>query len=769
MKSRTRASWLPFAAGVLSLVTLVAWGERLARTGLALQVREPGGRVVASFGRASLDAFRINVLLAREPRAVRAEWTGYWDVPAPGLEELVLKSDGVASVRLGDVEVGGGRGQRVRHRVPPGPQRLSVAYEPSVPDPGLSPRGELFLKGTTADGRPVPVARSRLFARPPSSWDVAMRWLIAAPATGAALAWAWLLITAVRAKDDSTLRKAGLLVLPASILLLAAALRFEAVVITYWGAEAPGWAEALAASIRDARPGGFEHEPTSHPYAGDPFSYLMIARSMGGFYEPSVREPLYPALTRWALTLSGGSNIGINFLSAASSALVSLAIFALGWRLLSPWAGALAGLLWAMEWRAIVLSTEGWRDDLFTLLVTVCVYAMLVLRREPGSRAALVLGIAGGFALLTRLTSFSFLVPGLFAVVLLPGDASRWVRARAAGLSFVWMLLLAGPFMAACAIGYGDPFHAVNAHAAFYSRRAGNAGVPDVSRLFSTLFSPWEFLETGFIGVTSHPFDNKWSGLGALFPGLDQAARTLSLAGLVLLLWKVEGVISILVFLCAVVPYAWTWNIPGGDEWRFTLPVYPLFLAAAAVAVESGVRLVRDLIAAEFRRSAVLAIARYLATALLLASISGWTFRWLDWLRVREAIAERRPALIEPGSQAGFFFVRGWATDETAGKAARASVTGAEALLRLPIPENLGARLVIRVASNVPGPTRILMGDREIGSLPGQGQGVTVMATIEIEAGSARKAGAAELRFIASGPSGAIPAVGFLWVRIEPL
>jgi hypothetical protein len=43
------------------------------------------------------------------------------------------------------------------------------------------------------------------------------------------------------------------------------------------------------------------------------------------------------------------------------------------------------------------------------------------------------------------------------------------------------------------------------------------------------------------------------------------------------------------------------------------------------------------------------------------------------------------------------------------------------------------------------------------------------MATIEIEAGSARKAGAAELRFIASGPSGAIPAVGLLWVRIEPL
>lgn len=309
MKPRTHDGRLLFAACGLSLLALVARGERLAHTGLALQVREAGGRPVASFGHASPDAFRINALLAREPRRLRAEWTGYWDVPAPGLEEMILESDGVASVRLGDAEVAGGGRQRVRHRVPPGPTRLSIVCEPSVPEPGAR------AASCSSRGRPRMGERSRL-----------------------------------------------------------------------------------------------------------------------------------------------------------------------------------------------------------------CV------------------------------------------------------------------LLLAGPFMAACALGYGDPFHAINAHAAFYSRRAGFASVPNMSRLFSTLFSPWEFLETGLTGLTSHPFDNKWSGLGALIPGLDLAARALSLAGLVLLLWRVEGVFTILVFLCAIAPSAWTWNIPGGDEWRFTLPVYRLLLITAAVALEGAIR-----------------------------------------------------------------------------------------------------------------------------------------------------------------------------------
>jgi len=766
----TRGTRLRLLACGLSLLALVAWGERLARTGLTLQVREGDSGVVASHAHAVLDPFRINALLAREPRALRAEWTGYWDVPAPGFDEIVLKSDGVASARLGDAEIVEGGSHRVSTRVTPGPRRLSVTYEPALAGPSESPRREIFLKGITSEGRSVTPARSRLFAGSPSARDVIMRWLSVVFPAGAAFAWAWIFILGVRDGGLGTTVKRWAPILPTGILILAAALRFEAVVVTYWGIDAPDWAEGLATGIKDLRPGGFEHAPTAHPYEGDPFSYLMIARSMGAFYEPAVREPLYPALTRVGLTLAGGSDIGINFVSAVSSALVSLAIFAVGSRVLSPGVGVLAAFLWAIEWRTIQLSTEGWRDDLFTLLVAVCVFGMLALRASPGRRSATVLGIAGGLALLTRLTSFSFLIPGLLAAVLLPAPASRGDRARAAGMSGLWMLLLAGPFMAACAIGYGDPFHAINVHAAFYSRRAGHEGVANVSQLFSTLLSPWEFLETGLAGLTTYPFSNKWFGLGAIFPGLDSVAKVLALAGLPVLLWRVEGVIAILVFLCSIVPYAWTWNIPGGGEWRFTLPVYPLFVISAAVALETALRLLPGMFGSGSRRASLLLLARYAATAALLAAVSVWTFRWLDWLRVGEAVAQRRPALIEPGSPARFFFASGWAWDRPAGRAATVSMVGMEARLRLPLPPNVGVRVVLRVgdASGAARDVRILFGDVPVGSISDSREGGEV-ATVDLDARSPRTGGVVELRFIASGPVNDHPSLSLLWVRLEPL
>lgn len=769
MSLGTRGTRLRLTACGLSLLALVACGERLARTGLALQVREAGAGVVASQAHATLDPFRIDALLAREPRALRAEWTGFWDVPAPGFDEVVLKSDGVASARLGDAEIGEGS-HRIRTRVTPGPKRLSVVYEPALAGPSGSPRREIFLKGITADGGSVTPLRSRLFARAPSARDVIMGRLSVVLPAGAVFAWVWVFILGVREGGLGATLKRWVPILPVGILIIAVALRFEAVVVTYWGIDAPDWAEGLAAGIRDLRPGGFEHAPTAHPYEGDPFSYLMIARSMGGFYDPGVREPLYPALTRLALTLSQGSDIGINFVSAISSALVSLAIFAVAWRVLSPWAGALAAFLWAIEWQTIQLSSEGWRDDLFALLVAVCVFAILGLRANPGRRSATILGIAGGLALLTRLTSFSFLIPGLLAAVLLPAPASRGDRARAAGLSGLWMLLLAGPFMLACAIGYGDPFHSINVHAAFYSRRAGHEGVANVSQLFSTLLSPWEFLETGLAGLTTYPFSNKWFGLGALFPGLDAAAKALALAGLPVLLWRVEGVIAILVFLCSIVPYAWTWNIPGGGEWRFTLPVYPLFLISAAAAVEGAVRLSFGMLASGSRRASLVSLARYAATAALLTALGVWTFRWLDWLRVGEAVAQRRSALIEPGSPGRFFFASGWEWDRPAGRAATASMVGREARLRLPLPPNLGARVVLRVGAAPPAarPVRILLGDVPVGSISDSREGGEV-ATVDLDARSSRTGGVVELRFIASGPVNDHPSLSLLWVRLEPL
>ncbi|MBX7184375.1 MAG: glycosyltransferase family 39 protein [Vicinamibacteria bacterium] len=753
----------------LSVLASFVWGLRFTRSGLALQVRQAGGGVVASFEHASLNTLRTEALQARNPSDLRAEWVGYWDVPAPGFDELVLKSDGVASARLGDAEIAATGPHRIRSRIPPGPRRLSVTYEPAMSGAEEAPHREIFLKGVTSDGRSIPLARSRTSTRPLSPVDEIARWLSVILAAGALFSWGRLFLLGVKEAGLAAMARRWWPAVAAVLVLVAGALRFEAVVVTYWGVEAPDWAEGLSSAIRDLRPGGFEHAPTTHPYEGDPFSYLMIARTMGAFYEPSVREPLFPALTRVALMLSGGRDIGINFVSAISSTLVALVIFALGYRLSSALSGAIAAFLWTVEWQAIVLSTQGWRDDLFALLVTTCVVAMLALRRSPDRLTGSLLGIAGGLALLTRLTSFSFLIPGVAAVLLLPAPASRGDRVRAAGLAALWMLLLAGPFMAACAIGYGDPFHAINVHAAFYSRRAGHGATANVSQMFSTLMSPWEFVQTGLTGLTSHPFSNKWFGIGALLPGLDEAARILALAGLPVLLWRADGVVAIVAFLGAIAPYAWTWNIPGGDEWRFTLPIYPLFLVSAAVAVETGWGISLGLTRSASRRDSGRAIARYAATAALLAGFGSWSARWLEWRRVSEAIESRRPAVIGPEAGARVFFQSGWKSEAGAGKAASFAIVGPEARLRLPIPADLPARVVMRVGA-AEGPlrdVRLLVGDMDLGTIRGQ-PGRADLAAVTLDARAPRSRGAVELRFLSPGSAADSSPLVLLWVRIEP-
>jgi len=195
----TRGKRLLLAACGLSLLALAAWGERLARTGLALQVREADALLIASYDHAGIDAFRINAILALEPRRVRAEWSGFFDVPGAGVDEIVLKSDGVASLRLGQAEIARARSGRVRTRVTPGPKPLSIVYEPAQAALGVSPNREIFVKGVTPDGRSVPLLRSRLFERMPSTREVIVGWLSVVLPAGAALAWGWIFILGVRA------------------------------------------------------------------------------------------------------------------------------------------------------------------------------------------------------------------------------------------------------------------------------------------------------------------------------------------------------------------------------------------------------------------------------------------------------------------------------------------------------------------------------------------------------------------------------------------
>ncbi len=767
-----RGVWgLGIAACLLSLLSLGSWAERLTRTGLDLRVTGESERLVATYPRSQLGTGRIEALLAREAQALRAEWAGYWDVPEPGFAELVLKCDGEAQVEFdSEAILGTGPDQpltnRLRRPITAGPHRLRVSY---IPHSGASGRREIFLKGITTEGRSVPVGRRDTSPREPTRRDRVMASAGRVLPALALFAWAALLTRTLRREKRAALMPKMVAVALCLVTLLAAALRFEALVIRYWGASAPEWAVAMASDIRALRPGGFEHAPTSRPYEGDPFSYLTLARSMGAFYEPSAREPLFPALTRLALSLAGDRDIGINVLSAIGSTLTCVAIFALGVRLLSPWSGLLASLLWAVEWQVISFSVEGWRDDVFSLQVAGCAGALVALHLKPTRRGGILLGIGGGLTLLTRLSALTFLIPGLLSAVLLPSPAPRRDRLGAALTAMLGMVLLAGPFMMACAFGFGDPFYAVNVHAAFYRNRAGLPGLGGSTALqFLAQHLPWEFVETGVVGLTSYPFENKWFGLGAWRPGFGDTARLLALAGLPVLLWRPGGVVALVVLFSSIAPYAWTWGIPGGSEWRFTLPAYPFYLVSAAIAVEAGFRQIVQTARSGPRTMARAPAVRYGATAVFLLVLTPWVLGQLDWLRVRELIGQRRPALIQPGSQARFFFESGWTWARPAGEAATATITQPEARLRLPIPAGVGARVTLRLGSTqeISQQVEILLGDRRLGSTssPRDDGGTT---TVEIAADSPRPGDVVELRFLRERSSNEL-ALALLWVRIEP-
>jgi hypothetical protein len=218
------------------------------------------------------------------------------------------------------------------------------------------------------------------------------------------------------------------------------------------------------------------------------------------------------------------------------------------------------------------------------------------------------------------------------------------------------------------------------------------------------------------------------------------------------------------------VPYAWTWNLPGGGEWRFTLPVYPLFLISAAVAVETGVRIAKGLGRRESRRRAATEAARFALTAGILALSARWTLQGLDWLRVSEAVSRGLGARIEPGPHAAFFFPSGWTVSGAAGARFVATLTQVEGLLRLPVPPGMGARIVLRLGSTQERgrPVEIFLGARRLGSVPASPD--HAIETIEIDPAWSRTRGGIDLRFLDSErPANGAPPLVLLWVRIEPL
>ena len=219
----------------------------------------------------------------------------------------------------------------------------------------------------------------------------------------------------------------------------------------------------------------WRHDDT--PYVGgDPINYLKFAREMRNFYAAHVREPMFPAVTRIGLMLTGDEDVGISITSIAFGLLTLVATYALGTLVASPMVGLAAAAMLAIDHSAVYWAIGGWRDELFAFFAISCAWAWVRFARHPTRANAVLAGALSGGACLTRITSIALIAPassGCSRHRRDRRDAAHPAGARASP-SASWRSLVA-PFLINCAIATGDPFYAINNHTDFYLKREGVA------------------------------------------------------------------------------------------------------------------------------------------------------------------------------------------------------------------------------------------------------------------------------------------------------
>ncbi len=535
-------------------------------------------------------------------RYFSVRWSTVWFVEQPGTYDLTLGGDDAGAMRVdGNVVLTrngtvGFEPESAARELTAGPHTLEIDYEQAG--------GLAFLLAAWAPGggRPRPFAQALLFTQAPTPTQVRINAWLAWLRCGIVAVWLVVVcLAAVRFRDAIRAAWPWLArVAAVFIVVAAAAIRFDAISVMYGPFERPSWLYELEEHTRDPveriRPASFAFGRVEQPYVGgDPANYLGFAREMTSFYAAHVREPIHPFTTKLWLWLLANQDVAVSFASATFSVLAVAATYLLGSFAFSRGVGLFAAFALAMERDVIELAAEGWRDDATMAVFVLACYAFLRCLNKPTTMNAILAGVIGGAALLTRITTLSFLLPaiallawrGLPPMADVPSRAAYW---RTAAISLGVMTLIAAPYLINCAIVYGDPLYAINYHTSFYRARAG---LPfeqpmSVSAYFAMRLRhhPWDMVMTGLRGLITYPFEIKWVGFVFWRHGLGRPLMWLSLLGMAWSLWTRNGRVLAILLIASLLPYAFTWSIPGGGEWRFTIHAYPIYLIAMAFAIQ---------------------------------------------------------------------------------------------------------------------------------------------------------------------------------------
>ncbi len=505
-------------------------------------------------------------------------------------------------------------------------------------------------------------------------------------------------------------------VLALLITAYGAILRLDVINLRYGPIDHPAWARVVTQSAtplaRHVKPVQYWWHPDPTPYVGgDPYSYIRHAREMRSFYQAHVREPVFLAITRAFLWLTDWQDVGISFASATMSTLCIFATFLLGRAAFSTPVGLLAALALAIEFDEISWAADGWRDDTFTCMLLLTAWALVRLRQQPTRWRAGVAGVLGAAACLTRITSISWLVPALL-LVCIDGPRVEW-RRRAALVSISALItaVLVAPYLIACAREMGDSLISINAHTVYYRAGEGvsfQAPMSASSYIASKIAErPIRQIDTAITGIFVWPMTNKWASYNVWIPYAGRVLEMLAIAGLLLFLSNRNGRLLLGIALTSLVPYAFTWNIAGGREWRFVMHVYPIYLMAAWYTVEfvvRGARALRDPPRRQaLRRPRAIATGAGAAAAI---ALTVFAYGRLPYLVYWEALRKGDEVTIPAGNRDGAFYSKGWSPWNTEGAVTARVVLGTRGTIALPLPERRPYRITMRIDPATPAEPR---------------------------------------------------------------
>ncbi len=515
---------------------------------------------------------------------------------------------------------------------------------------------------------------------------------------------------------DLTVRRPGpwrvaSIVLAVAITAYGGLLRLDVLVERYGTVDHPAWARVVTHGAprwaAPLKPEAHQWRRVAQPYVGgDPINYLRYAREMETFYQPHVREPVFLAWTRGFLWLLSDQDIAVSFASAAASTLAIAGAFLLTGTLVSPLAGLVAALLMATEYELIAWAPDGWRDDTFMAAVVFAAWAFVRLHRQPTFGNAVLVGVTAGIACLTRITALSFVLPALLVVVLDAPRAAWRPRATMTGLAALICVALVAPFLISCAIATGDPFFAINYHTSFYRFGEGlPAAQPQsaASYLSDKLAGhPVRVLDTVLVGLFVQPFSTRFHGYEGYAPHIGATVAWCAAAGLLMWPFVSAGRMLLVILFTSLVPYAFTWNVTSGGEWRFTMHAYPLYIAAALFAVDRTCRFVLTLWRTRARLTRPSRPHAFYAAGVATVPVILWgLYVTLPWFVVREGISSREDVSIETGPRDRLFFRAGWSRPHRDGVLVRVSQDD-RAIVRFPLPAQRDYEIVLRLDPATP-------------------------------------------------------------------